>query len=361
MFFGLVALPALVAAQAQAPAPSPSPMPTPDDTPALRVGATIFSDFTYTESPQVQDADGNLIHANAFDVSRAYLNLTGALSHLVSFRATADVKRLTSATSSPATALDGTELFRLKYAYGQIGLDRILPKGSWVRIGLQQTPLVDYEEGVYRYRFQGTAAVEREGFLSSSDFGISGRLNLPGDRGDIHLGVYNGESYVKGETNDQKAFQIRGTVRPLPGHAILRGLRLTAFYDADKYVKGAPRTRFVANVVFEHKHIVAGADFIQARDRTSARAALIESSAYSIWARPRTSIGIEALLRYDSFKPNKAVDARKSRTIVGAAYWFKTQAPVSVALLADYERVTYAPILVKPREGRMALHCLFAF
>ena len=34
-------------------------------------------------------------------------------------------------------------------------MDDWLPRGTWVRFGLQQTPYVDFMEGIYRYRFQG--------------------------------------------------------------------------------------------------------------------------------------------------------------------------------------------------------------
>jgi hypothetical protein len=361
--------PALAAAQAAPPQASPTPAgtpappasPTPDDTPSIRVGVTIYTDFTYTESPEVKDADGNAINSSAFDVSRAYINAVGNLSHLLSYRVTGDVRRFTSGSTSSPSSIEGSDTFRLKYAYGQINLDSFLPKGSWARLGAHQTPFVDYEEGIYGYRFQGNVFVEREGYLSSSDFGISTRVNLPKEYGEIHAGVYNGETYVKGEVNNQKAFQIRGTLRPAPKSPVLKGLRLTAFYDADHYVQGADRKRLILNTTFEHKRLVLGADWLDAADQTSAKAPRVESSGYSLWARPRTSLGLEGLIRYDSLKPNDKVDARKNRTILGGAYWFKTKAPVSAALLLDYEHVTYGAALVRPTENRIALHSLFAF
>ena len=81
---------------------------------------------------------------------------------------------------------------------------------------MQQTPWVDFEESIYRYRFQGTIFADREGYLSSSDVGASFHYNLPGNYGDVHAGVYNGETYSKPEVNDQKGFMVRGTFRPLP-------------------------------------------------------------------------------------------------------------------------------------------------
>src|SRR5450756_1985897 len=55
-----------------------------DDTPSVKVGGTIFADYTYQDAPKGTDADGNSIHPNSFNVSRAYINVFGNLSHLIS-------------------------------------------------------------------------------------------------------------------------------------------------------------------------------------------------------------------------------------------------------------------------------------
>src|SRR5207249_6071379 len=115
----------------------------PDDTPTIKVGATIFTDYTYTDEPTSLDADGNTINPAAFNVSRAYINITGNISHNVSFRVTPDVSRLTTTTTTTAvlgpgesvsttatTSLDGSLTYRLKYAYGQFNLDDKWTKGS---------------------------------------------------------------------------------------------------------------------------------------------------------------------------------------------------------------------------------------
>src|SRR5258707_5680235 len=81
----------------------------PDDTPKFNIGATIFADYTYQDSPQTKDADGNTIHPSQFQVTRAYINVTGNLNHWIYFRITPDVSRETSATAS----LSGSQLFRL--------------------------------------------------------------------------------------------------------------------------------------------------------------------------------------------------------------------------------------------------------
>lgn len=222
----------------------------PDDTPKVNVGGTIFADYTYQMDPLVSGQ-----HLNAFNITRAYINVTGSVSHWVSFRITPDVVRV-GAVSVPGggnvnvPGLTGTLTYRLKYAYGQINFDDVM-KNWWARLGLQQTPVIDFLENVYRYRFQGTVFPDREGYLTSSDLGFSTRALFPGNYLEVHAGVYNGEGYTAAEVNDQKAWMIRGTLRPLPRVPIIRGLRLTGFYDRDRYVRDAKKNRWLADATFE--------------------------------------------------------------------------------------------------------------
>ena len=332
----------------------------PDDTPSVKVGATIYTDYTYTQNPQAKDADGNLVNPSAFNVQRSYINITGNVSHIVAFRITPDVTRDTDASG----ALSGALIFRLKYAFLQTNLDDWLPKGSWARFGIQQTPLIDYEEGIYRYRFQGTTFTEREGFYNSSDGGASFHLNFPSNYGEVHVGLYNGEGYAKSDPNDQKALEVRGTVRPFAtGAPLLRGLRVTGFYFGDHYVKNAERTRAVGQVTFESKFLNCGFDAIDAKDQTSITGTDIEAKGWSFWATPKSPLGWEALLRYDHTRPDSRVNTQvRARTIVGVAYWFPHQGAVSSALLLDYDGQTFdnfTPAL--PAQKKIAVHALINF
>ena len=135
----------------------------PDDTPSIKVGATIYTDYTYQQNPQITDADLNTINASSFNVTRSYLNITGNVSHLIAFRITPDVTRESGLVSLGAgsSVSNDSLVFRIKYAFAQVNLDDWMTKGSWVRLGIQQTPLIDYEEGIYRYRFQGLTFTER--------------------------------------------------------------------------------------------------------------------------------------------------------------------------------------------------------
>ena len=70
----------------------------PDDTPAIRVGATIFARLHLQQQPKITDADGNDVTLNAFNVGRAYINVTGNISHLMR----SGSRRTSSARPAPA-------------------------------------------------------------------------------------------------------------------------------------------------------------------------------------------------------------------------------------------------------------------
>jgi len=341
----------------------------PDDTPSIKVGVTLYADYTYTQNPESADADGNVINPGAFNVTRSYINVTGNISHIVAFRITPDIVRESGlVTLAPGGSISNDSLiFRIKYAFAQINLDDWMTKGSWARLGIQQTPLIDYEETIYRYRFQGTTFTEREGFYNSSDAGASFHYNLPSNYGEVHVGVYNGEGYTKTDPNDQKAVEIRGTVRPFARNApILRGLRVTGFYFGDNYIKNAERTRAVGQVTFESTYLNAGFDAIKAHDQPSIRVADIESSGWSWWATPRKPFASgsswEALLRYDHLQPDALVPADRTRTILGVAYWFPHQGSVSTALMLDYDGQTFNSFTpAQPAQKKIAVHGLVNF
>jgi hypothetical protein len=332
----------------------------PDDTPTIRVGAVIYADYTYTLTPETSDADGNLINFSQFNVTRSYINITGNVSHIVAFRITPDIARETNAASS----LNGSLEFRIKYAYAQFNLDDWMTRGSYARFGIQQTPWLDYAEGIYRYRFQGTMFPEREGYFASADAGASFHYQLPANYGDIHVGTFNGENYNRAETNDQKALMVRATVRPFAsGAMVLRGIRASLFYDGDHYVKSADRSRLIGGLNFEHKFLNAGFEYLQTTDQISINRSAADGKGYSIWATPKSPVGWEALLRYDHLKPNTTFGNQvRQRTIVGVAYWLPHQGNVSSALLLDYDGQTFdnfAPAVSK--QSRLAVHGLINF
>jgi hypothetical protein len=334
-----------------------------DDKPAIRIGATLFLDYTVQTEPKKTDADANTFTPTSFNIGRAYLNVTGQINHLIAFRVTPDIVRESGSGSSSA----GSYVYRLKYAYGQFNLDDWMTAGSWARFGMQQTPWIDFIDTIYRYRFQGPTFEDREGILSSSDVGASFHYSFRNDYGDVHTGYYNGDNYNQPEANDQKAWMTRVTVRPLPSNQALRGLRLTGFYNLDAYVKDGDKRRGIVGVTYEHPYVHAGFNYLSTSDQQLAADPTLAGHGYSIWATPKTSNdhGWEGLLRFDHLvqeQTTSTVDGERSRAIVGVAYWFPRQGAVASALLFDYEQVdndTYTP--ERPDERRWMVHMLINF
>jgi Phosphate-selective porin O and P len=356
----------------------------PDDTPALRVGMTLYPMFNFQTDPHITDAAGNSVQRNAFDVGRAYINLTGQLSHIVAFRVTPDITRQ-SGTVAGANVTSDSLVFRIKYAYGQFNLDDWMARGSWVRLGIQQTPWVDFEEGIYRYRFQGTVFAERiplPTVMTSSDAGVSFHYNIPQNYGDVHFGIYNGENYQRVETNNEKGFEFRGTLRPFAKMTpVLRGVRAHLVWYTDNYVSDSERKRVMGNVTYEHKYVNAGFDYLDAKDQALPTVASIPSRGYSIWATPRKEFANlsswELLLRYDHWTPNTTSglapvatspvpgstlleDQHQNRTIVGVAYWLPHQGNVSAAILVDYDGQKFDNITT-PETKSVSVHGLLNF
>jgi hypothetical protein len=298
-----------------------------EDAPQVKLGGTIFADWT---------RGSNL---NAFNLTRAYLNVTGRINPAISFRITPDIVR-------------DTLTYRMKYAYGQFDLDRFTTKGSWIRFGLQQTPWIDYEESIYRYRFQGPVFADREGFLTSSDFGAAVHWTFPADSGDLHVGVYNGEGYTRSELNNQKSVQLRAAVRPFSRAGVWNGLRVAAFVDQDHSAETKARRRAIASATFEHSFVNAGAEWLQAND------AGIEARGYTLWATPKLPRNFEVLLRHDELKPDRNASATRKRNIAGIAYWFPQRSGVTSALLADYDSLSVSD---RPRDTRWGVKLLVNF
>jgi len=372
----LMVLMGISAATATAQVTPAAAITPPDDTPSIRVGLTLFPTYVFQTTPPITDADGNVVKRNAFDIARSYINITGNISHLVAFRLTPDITRESGLlTLGPGSSVSSDSLvFRIKYAYGQFNFDDWMTRGSWARLGIQQTPWVDFEEGIYRYRFQGTVFAERIPLptaMTSADAGASFHYNFPSNYGDLHVGVYNGENYQRVEVNNQKALEFRGTLRPFAtALPVLRGLRAHLVYYNDHYASSDERKRVMGNVTFEHQYLNAGFDYLSAKDQTLATATDASSNGYSVWATPRAprtdGSSWEALLRYDHFTPNTATtpapastspapgvtmlnDQHQNRTIAGIAYWFPHQGNVSTAILFDYDgqhfdNITTAPV-----------------
>jgi hypothetical protein len=342
------------------------PVPSPAPEPRLAVGAELFAGYTYTILPKASDAVDQIFSPSAFTLSRAIVDVSGAVTPAVSFRVAPDVVLETDSASSRY----GDYLVRLRYGYANVQLDRWTGawRDTWTRLGLQPTPFVEHQEGIYRYRFQGAVFAERTTALSPTDTGISFHSGVPGGFGDVHVGVYNGRGFTDTQVSGTKSVQVRGTARPFGGGGrAWHGLALTVFHDRDRYLAGAPRTRTIASATFEHPRFNAGADYLSQLDRTQPLARGTKRRGWSAWVTPflaRKGRGLEGLFRYDSYGRTNA-DQVEHLLIAGIAYWVSPPAGAgSAAVLVDFEQRTFPNFPVTPatqRQRRLSVHAMVKF
>jgi hypothetical protein len=189
--------------------------------------------------------------------------------------------------------------------------------------------------------------------------------------------VYNGEGFTRADPGDQKAVEIRATIRPLPSSNLPRGLRVTAFYSGDHTVQHADRRRTIGLATFEHRFVNMAWSYVDAVDQATPAAPRVPARGQSFWITPRMPQGpppvappagmvrgsLEGLFRYDRLAPNRELPGLKQRWISGVAYWPRMRsAAYSAAFLLDFERVAYDDFEpARPNERRLAVHMLVAF
>jgi hypothetical protein len=338
----LVALLVLTgAAFAQAAQPAPPQPPAEPVYPVVRVGVLSYVQY----DAELENRQG----FNAFDVTRTYLNINGQLSRNVRFRVTPDIRRFTDASGQLGSSL----VFRIKYAFVQF--DNLGAERSWVRFGINQTPFVDFEESINRYRVQGTIFSEREPVIpGSGDAGISSFTPLPNSYGEVHVGVFNGEGFGNTEINKHKSAQGRLTIRPFPNRGAANGFRVTGFFTAGWYAADRPRHVGIAMASFEHRRLVATIERLVATDQPLTATREADRSGWSMFIEPRQGpAGWAGIARFESFDPDDAVaDNSHWRSIVGGAYWF-VWTTSRLGLVTTNEQVHYDAGAARPTENRL--------
>lgn len=197
-------------------------------TPQVNLSGILFGAYSYRTNPEAQ-------HANKFDLERVYVNVRASLGDRWSLRFTPDI--------SPQQSGVGYVL-RSKYAYVQY--DRPSNSSGWsglVRAGALQTVAIEHIETFWP-RWMGTASVERFGYFSSADIGVSSQLNFPKKRGELYAVVTNGNGYANPESDRFKSYAARLSFTPLAGgkHGVLTSFTVSPWFDintgASKFVNG---------------------------------------------------------------------------------------------------------------------------
>lgn len=310
-----IALSALAATSAAAQTPSPAPTVT--------VTGVAYTQFVY----QLKDTAA---HTNGFDVTRAYVNVLGKFSGGVSTRVTADVYR---------QAGDNSLRYRLKYAYVAY-----TPDGSalTLKLGQLHTPFIDWEEALWDYRMQGTMALDRNGYLTSADFGagIDGKWN--GDKVNMQLTFVNGEGYSGGPGDQRKDVQGRVSFRLMDtdDNSRVGGLRLTGYAGIGKPTTGGTRNRFLGLLSYRSTRVTLAAEFASTKDTVTGTPVPETTgsvlSAFGVYHLTNSKVSV--IGRVDVVDPNTTIgNTRQTRIIAGGSY----QLSPNLRLLADLDLLSY--------------------
>lgn len=309
------------------------------------VSGVAYVAYGFNLAKDTLTADSSLSHINNFDVTRAYINVNGKFAHGIVTRVTADV--------FGSGGAGGLHTFRLKYAYVAWTPDSNGPL-TW-KIGATQTPLLDWEEGLWDYRMQGTMPLERNGYISSSDFGVAVDGKWNSDQFSLQAGIFNGENYSTTTLGDQrKDFAARVSYRLMGTNDNSRvgGLRLTGYAQYGMPSSGGQRQRFLGMVSYRSHDALLAAEYAITKDSTtggnttvgggatgavSSRSGRV-ASVYGWYHFMNTRLSVVG--RVDLVDPNTAsanTGDQQTRMIAGLSY----QVAPALRVMADYDGVTY--------------------
>jgi hypothetical protein len=278
---------------------------------------------------------------NAFALKRGYLTFKKKLTDDLSIRYTHDIT-----IDKEGDGIGDIEL-RFKYLYIRYSLPSFaFFTKPYVEFGVVHRPWLDFEQKINKYRVQGTMLMERNGILSSADYGLTfvtlfgGQIDkdyqksvnksYPGKYGSLSFGVYNGAGYHAIENNKNKVFDGRLSIRPIP--EVIPGLQIsgTGIYGKGN-TEEAPDFNSIAGMLsFESTSAILTAQFYTGEGDqegnvidTLTRKSICQKG-YSFFGEffiPNTSFSIWG--RYDYFKQKfEPVSVYSKRIIAGATYYF---------------------------------------
>lgn len=310
-------------------------------TPSVTVGGVGYAQFAYYPGDTAKSA-------NNFDVTRAYINVIGRFAHGVMVRVTPDIYR----------TADGLT-YRLKY-----GFVAWTPDSSALtfKLGLVNTPYVEWEEQLWDYRMQGTVAVDRNGYISSSDFGFLVDGSWGGEKVSMSAGVINGENYNRPLGDKGKDLVARLSVRLKSTDDASRtgGLRLTGYGHAGKPTAGGVRQRLLGVLSYRSKMLTLAGELAATKDSALTTPVTAERKGRVITTfgvlRVPPSYKLQFIGRLDSIDPNTSADNdRATRFIVGVGY----QLTPNLRLLADLDKVNYQGGVTTPALEVVRSQALF--
>lgn len=302
-----------------------------------------FLGFNYNSSEEMSQ----------FSLKRGYFTIKTKLNDVISVRYTQDI------TLDKEGGDMGNIEMRLKYLYMKVDLKKMdFLRNSYLEFGMVHRPWVDFEQKYNGYRVQGTMYSDRYDLTTSADFGIlwagliGGKIDTEkhdyltsdyaGKYGSFALGIFNGGGYHAVEKNNNKVFEGRLTLRPMPeqvpglqfSYALAYGKANTPWNNADYamnlfYISAETRLVRLMGQYYTGKGSYSG-------EYTDALGYSYNNDGYSLFGElfiPGTSFSLFS--RYDLFNSHQESLIKTETVIAGLTYRF-----LKSKVLFNYDRLS---------------------
>ncbi len=308
----------------------------------VQVGGLIY--FRYQKYLQNGTVPSN------FDVDRVYLDFKKIIDRRSAVRVTFDVGRLDASIDPNKKS---QQLFDfLKYAYAELAVN----SSAALKIGLQQTAWIDWEDKVLGLRYIAKTILDNEGIMPSADFGVGavGTITSPGGGAvEYQATLMNGTGYRLAENDNKKNAALR--------------MNATLFENDQlgSIIAGAfGQLKGISSAQLAGDSKLAGALLGWKTTRSVIYGELIRGagiSAYSFGAKYSFLPGWGLFGRHDNYDPNINSETTEiQRNFYGVTYDYSN----NIKFALDVQTVLGGPqATVSPNATTSAvyLHCMTAF
>lgn len=327
----------------------------------LKLEALFYLNTTTDEKTAITAASTLDTRTNGLNVDRAYFTAKYHFNDDWMARFTTDMGN--------EPGLGKQQSIYLKYAYVE---GKLAGDAAVLRLGQSHTPWIDYEQGLWKYRYVSKVMSDQYGFDTSSDLGVGLKGKLADGLIGYWLTATNGTGYSKGNKvsgNSGIDFNSRIGIYPVDGLTLdaqfMNGYRGTRTSINNVTTSGVKSTLAQAMVTYKLDDYRIGANYLFNRDeahsatasgahggnatskyKTAALGDKVESSGLSIWATGKFDGGFGAFGRYERMT-NKFTNAagiannlkeETSRYMAGLEY--NVTKGIDFSLVYDYTKLT---------------------
>ncbi|WP_224371311.1 hypothetical protein [Hyalangium versicolor] len=333
----------------------------------VKFGAKAYLRYSYELGEEAKNSD-------QFNIDRLYLQAEFFATDKVRFQITFDAGDTRNGT--------GNQVFFAETKNAYIEVKDVLGPGLYLRAGVIPLAWIPYEEDLWGYRVQGALPVDRWGYITSADLGLSVGGALPSKYGSFQVNVNNGEGYKAIEVNKRKEVQARLSLNPLASMGgPAAGLFVTGYGSFGEYddagLASRVKSRVIGEAGLQSTPLTLAVAYMSARDSNAkvkgrfsvgpedivTGHGLYAFGVLNVGALAHAVDGVDLFARYDHLDPDREMDhTNVDLLIAGAGYrWNK-----NIKSLVDYETVTYGADFGgvdagKPAEKRVKLQTEFKF